>query len=180
MLVSAYNEVNQLYLCIYPLPLGPPSHPARLGHHRAPSWAPGAILQFPSSYLYYVSILAYLCPTWSANSSYPPLPPNPVSAHLHHCSCPWTVVWFYLPHDRGFPIAQMVENLPVTLETGVWFLGQEDPLEKGMATHSSTLAWIQWTKEPGGLQSTGLQRVQHDRVTNTLLLLDRVSETSTL
>ena len=51
----------------------------------------------------------------------------------------------------GFPIAQMVKNLPVMQETQVRFLGQEDPLEKGMATHSSTLAWrIPWTKEPAG------------------------------
>ena len=42
-------------------------------------------------------------------------------------------------------------------------LGQEDPLEEGMATHSSILAWrIPWTEEPGGLQPTGLQRVTHD------------------
>jgi len=48
-------------------------------------------------------------------------------------------------------------------ETGVQSLGQEDPLEEGMATHSSILAWrIPWTEEPGGLQSTGLQRVRHD------------------
>ena len=48
-------------------------------------------------------------------------------------------------------------------ETQVQSLGQEDPLEKGMATHSSMLAWrIIWTEEPGGLQSTGSQRVAHD------------------
>ena len=48
-------------------------------------------------------------------------------------------------------------------ETGVQSLGWEDPLEKEMATHSSILAWrIPWTEEPGGLQSTGLQRVGHD------------------
>ena len=53
-------------------------------------------------------------------------------------------------------------------ETGAQSLGQEDPLEKGMATHSSILAWIiPWTEEPGGLQSMGLKRVRHDRVTNT-------------
>ena len=47
-------------------------------------------------------------------------------------------------------------------------LNQEDPLEKGMATHFSILAWrIPWTEEPGGLQSVGLQRARHDRVTNT-------------
>jgi len=48
-------------------------------------------------------------------------------------------------------------------ETWVWSLGWEDPLEKAMATHSSILAWrILWTEEPGGLPSTGLQRVGHD------------------
>ena len=51
-------------------------------------------------------------------------------------------------------------------ETWVPSLGQEDPLEKGMATHSSILAWrIPWTEEPGGLQSMGLQRVRHNQVT---------------
>ena len=48
-------------------------------------------------------------------------------------------------------------------EMQVWFLGQEDPLKKEMAIHSSILAWtIQWTEEPGGLQSVGLQRVGAD------------------
>ena len=57
-------------------------------------------------------------------------------------------------------MAQMVKNLPVMLETRVWYLGREDALEKGMATHSSILTWrIPWTEEPGGLQSMGLQRV---------------------
>ena len=57
----------------------------------------------------------------------------------------------------------MVNDLPVMWETRVLSLGQEDPLEKGMTTHSSILAWkIQWTEEAGGLQSTGLQRVGHD------------------
>ena len=50
----------------------------------------------------------------------------------------------------------MVENLPAKQETQVPSLGWEDPLEKGMATHSSILAWrIPWTEEPGGLQSMG-------------------------
>ena len=52
-------------------------------------------------------------------------------------------------------------------ETWVRSLGQEDPLEKEMATHSSVLAWrIPWTEEPGGLQSTGSQRVGHDWATS--------------
>ena len=54
----------------------------------------------------------------------------------------------------------MVKNLPAMQETGVRTLGQEDSLEKEMATHSSILAWrIPWTEEPGGLQSIGSQRV---------------------
>ena len=58
---------------------------------------------------------------------------------------------------------QMVKNLPAMQETQVQSLGREDPLEEGMATHSSILAWtIPWTQEPGGLQSTGSQRVRRD------------------
>ena len=57
----------------------------------------------------------------------------------------------------------MVKSLPAMQETRVQFLGQKDPLEKEMATHSSTLAWrIPWTEEPGGLQSMESQRVGHD------------------
>ena len=57
---------------------------------------------------------------------------------------------------KASPIAQWVKHLPAMHETWVQFLGQEDPLEKGMATHSSILAWrIPWTEEPGGLQSLG-------------------------
>ena len=57
-------------------------------------------------------------------------------------------------------VAQTVKRLPTMRETWVQSLGQEDLLEKGMATHSSTLAWkILWTEKPGRLQSMGLQRV---------------------
>ena len=60
-------------------------------------------------------------------------------------------------------VAQIVKNLPAMQETQVQSLSLEDPLEKGMATHSSILAWmIPWTEEPGGLQSLGLQRVGHN------------------
>ena len=59
--------------------------------------------------------------------------------------------------------AQMVTSLSVMQETQVQSLGQDGPLEKGMATFSNILAWrIQWTEEPGGLQSMGSQRVGHD------------------
>ena len=64
---------------------------------------------------------------------------------------------------QAFLVAQEVKNLLAMLEMQVRSWGQEDPLEKGMATHSSILAWkIPWTEEPGGLQSTGLQRVRHN------------------
>jgi len=56
----------------------------------------------------------------------------------------------------SFPIAQTVKNLPAMQETWVRSLGQEGPLAKGMAIHSSILAWrIPWTREPGGLQPVG-------------------------
>ena len=60
-------------------------------------------------------------------------------------------------------IAQMVKNLPAVQQTQVQSLGQEDPLEKEMATHSSILTWkIPRTEKPGGLQSMGLQSVGHN------------------
>ena len=74
---------------------------------------------------------------------------------LVHCSAPHCSL-----------IAQSVKNLPAVQEIQVWSLGQEDPLEMEMATHSSILAWrIPWTEEPGGLQSMGLQRVWHNLAT---------------
>ena len=68
----------------------------------------------------------------------------------------YTGVWASL-------VAQLVKNPPAMRETWVQSLGQEDPLEKEMATHCSFLAWkIPWTEEPGRLQSMGWQRVGHD------------------
>ena len=68
-----------------------------------------------------------------------------------------------LVFDVASLVAQMLKKLPATRETQVRSLGQEDPLEKQMATHSSILAWkIPWTEEPGRLQSMGSQRVRHD------------------
>ena len=64
---------------------------------------------------------------------------------------------------RASLVAQMVKRLPAMRETPVQSLGQTDPLEKEMATHSSTLAWkIPWIEEPVGLQSMESQRVRHD------------------
>ena len=66
---------------------------------------------------------------------------------------------------RGFPHGSVVENSPAMQEmqeTEVQSLGREDPLKKGMTTHSSILAWrIPWTEEAGGLQSLGSQRIRH-------------------
>ena len=65
-----------------------------------------------------------------------------------------------LPHP---PVAQMVMSLPAVQETRVRSLGQEDPLEKEMATHSSIYVWkVPWMEEPGRLQSMGSQRVEHN------------------
>ena len=67
-----------------------------------------------------------------------------------------TIIWASL-------VAQTVKNLPAMQEIKVQSLDWEDPLEKGMATHSSILTWIiPWTEEPGGLQSMGLQRVRYN------------------
>ena len=67
-------------------------------------------------------------------------------------------------------VAQMVKRLPAMLETWVWSLGQEDPLEKEMATHSSIVAWkIPWTEEPVRLQSMWSQRGRHNWATFTYI-----------
>ena len=69
---------------------------------------------------------------------------------------------------RASLVVQLVKNLPAIQETPVQFLGQEDPLEKEMATHSSILAWrIPRTEEPGRLQPMGSPRVGHNFATNT-------------
>ena len=74
-------------------------------------------------------------------------------------------------------VVQMVKNLPAGQETRVQTLGQEDPLEKGMAIHSSIPAWrIPWTEEPGGLQSTWSQRVGQDWVTSLSLSLSNLQK----
>ena len=74
-------------------------------------------------------------------------------------------------NDFELKAAQRLKRLPAMRETWVRSLHQEDPLEKEMATHSSILAWrIPWTGEPGGLQSTGSQRVRHDLATSLSLL----------
>ena len=70
--------------------------------------------------------------------------------------------------------SQTVKNLLAVQETQAWYLGWDDPLEKGMATYSSILAWrIPWTEEPGGLQSMGSQTVEQDWVTTFFLIFWR-------
>ena len=71
--------------------------------------------------------------------------------------------YFLLRFSTAFLGSQIVQNLPTMQEIQVQSVDQEDSLEEEMITHSSILAWrILWAEEPGGLQSTGLQRVRHD------------------
>ena len=81
-------------------------------------------------------------------------------------SFPCLPIAFYFSLPCAFQtslVAQMVKRLSTMRETRVRALGWEDPLEKEMAIHSSTIAWkIPWTKEPGRLQSMGSQKVRHD------------------
>ena len=85
----------------------------------------------------------------------------------------WSSGWLHTPSSVFGYIAQSVKNLPAVQEPWVPSLVWEDALEKEMATHSNILAWkISWTEEPGGLQSTGSQRVGQDWTTNT----DRCSQ----
>ena len=87
--------------------------------------------------------------------------------YIFACVCMCVCVFDY-PFIWASLVAQTVKNPPAMWETWVWTLGSEDPLEKGTATHSSILAWrIPWRDEPGRLQSTGSQRVEHDQETFT-------------
>ena len=77
--------------------------------------------------------------------------------------------------QRATLAAQMVKNPPTVQQTQVPSLGQEDPLEKEMATHSSILAWKSpWMEQPGGLKSMRSQRSRHDRVTDALTIKRRL------
>ena len=101
-------------------------------------------------------------------------PPSSFLRQLQVCSlCLWICfclevhLWSYF---RSSLVARMVKHLPTMRETRVWSSGWEDPLEKAMATHSSTLAWkIPWTVEHGRLQSMGSQRVGHNWETSLSL-----------
>ena len=76
------------------------------------------------------------------------------------CICFWNMG---LKTQTGSLVAQKVKNLPALQVAKLCPLGHEDSLEKGMVTHSNILAWrIPWTEQPGGLQTTGSQRVGHD------------------
>ena len=78
-------------------------------------------------------------------------------------SLPRQTFWCPLLYTGASLVAQLVKNLPAMQETCIQSLGQENPLEKGMAIDSSILAWrVPWTEEPGGLQSVGSQRVGHN------------------
>ena len=88
---------------------------------------------------------------------------HPLSLNFLMCkmglTIPNTIGWFYGLSKR-MSLAQLAKNPPAMQVTPVQSLGQEDPLEERMATHSSVLAWrIPWTEEPGGLQSMGLQKL---------------------
>ena len=90
-----------------------------------------------------------------------------VRGSSYHTVCSLIERLLYIPGPVLAPLAsllaQIVKNLPAVRETQVQFLGRADPLEKGMASHSSILAWkISWTEDPGALQSMGLQRVGND------------------
>jgi len=90
---------------------------------------------------------------------------NSVAMNIQvHVSFQIRAFFIYMPTSAvASLVAERLKRLPAMRETWVRSLGQEDSLEKEMATHSSILAWrIPWMEEPGGLQSTGSQRVGHD------------------
>ena len=89
---------------------------------------------------------------------------SPAVGTASRIKCRWYKYLFSKQKNDSL-VAQMIKNLPAMPETWVPSLSQEDLLEKEMATHFSILAWeIPWTKKPGGLQSMGLQRAEHNWV----------------
>ena len=101
-------------------------------------------------------VLIFSSPTWVDCLLHPKL--HGCHSGHHKVRSEWELVWWASPWERALP----------TQETWVQSLGQEDPLEKEMTTHSSILVWeISWAEEPGGLQSMGSQRVTQDLATKT-------------
>ena len=161
-----WSSLRCLALCFFSIPLWQnPARPWSLGLHpghwklhRPPliaiqsSASPPQLRSPPPSSLLTPSMVPSI-----------PAPPTSVPEPTRLC----LIMTYSL---RASLVAQMVKNLPAVWETWVGSLGQDDPLEEEMATHSRILAWeTPWTEEPGGLQSRGSQRVGHNWATNTKL-----------
>ena len=123
-------------------------------------------------------------PIHQAQLRYHPLFPCSLLPQSSVCIVTFIVIYFaycvsvtcgYSFLLMGFPDGSGVKNPPAVQKTQGGSLGREDPLEKGMKTHSSILAWrFLWTKELGGLESIGLQRVEHDRSNLAGMLLAHI------
>ena len=162
---------------------------------KAPSWSLSPLVSLPKARYLICSTSPASCPSWYGSNwlwvdhrhlpqaqfgsiSHHPL--LPLSGHLCsvHCICDLQSKNLWLGGDGGdlqpfwaSLVAQMVRNLPAMQETWIQSLCQEDPLEKGMATHLSIFAWrIPRTEEPGVLMSIETWRAGHDWAANTALL----------
>ena len=114
-----------------------------------------------------VQPIAYMLETLSGSpfslASSSSIQQTPIHPSKPSCHCPLCILLLLSSINYWVIVAQMVKSPPTVQETPVQSLGQEDPLEKEMATHSSILAWrIPGTEEPGGLQSIGSQRVGYN------------------
>ena len=163
MLVFWWAERMLLMLCIVVIEQESVNYGLQAASSRDHMWPP------PKQKLYYLALYrkfansCHMLWTWCETQSM--------------CIMMWNfkmVSTFYCQLVASL-IAQSVRNLPAMQETWVRFLGQEDPLEKEMATHSSTLTWkILWMEEPGRLQSKESQRVRHDRATSLYFNENRI------
>ena len=129
--------------------------------HYLDSYAWWCISNWRSTYIHtytHIHIYKYICPCLFKLST-----PTKLSNDKRTLFCGSSKCFFC----GTSLVAQMVKRLSTMQETWVWALGWEDPLEKEMAIHSSTIAWkIPWTEEPGRLQFMGSQRVRHDWATS--------------
>ena len=114
------------------------------------------------------SVLAWRIPGTGEHGGLPSMGLHRVRHDWSDLAAAAAFVEYYCVPILDFLVVQTVKNLPARQETRVRSLGWEVPLKKGMANHSTILAWrIPWTEKPGGLQSIGWQRVGHEWVTHT-------------
>ena len=183
LISSSILGTYQPWEFIFQCPIFLPFHTVQ-GYSRQEYWS-GLPFLSPVDHIF-SELSTMTCPSWVAlqGMAHSFIELDKAVVHvISFVSFLWLWFSFCWPSDGYVAslVAQRLKHLPAMKKTWVRSLGQEDPLEKEMATHSSILAWrIPWMEEPVGLQSMGSKRVRHDWTTNTFTftreLIKRFSE----